>query len=74
MLAYMGEVRELEKDIKWCWKGSRNHTHLLILHSRGTTRLLDLGQEVKYVVIRACLEQLYGNSGIKITTRKDLGG
>lgn len=36
-----------------------------------TTRLLDLGQEVKYFVIPVCLAYVYKSNKLEITTRKD---
>lgn len=56
MLAYTDEVHELEKDRKQGWKESLvKELHPAGLASRHITRLLDLGQEVKYFVIPACL-------------------
>lgn len=56
MLAHTDEVHVLEKDRKQGWKESLvKELRPAGLASRHTTRLLDLGQEVKYFVIPACL-------------------
>lgn len=41
------------------------------LAPRGTTGPHDLGQEVKYFVIPACLAYVYKNNKPEITARKD---